>query len=86
VADLDKLCGYGRWKPRPATVTNFDVEKADLVYMKIHEKIDMRLETWDLRHQTWNARHDSSLASHVPFVFGQDIVSSNSCLLTSLYI
>jgi hypothetical protein len=27
VADLDKLCGYGRWKPRPTTVIDYDVEK-----------------------------------------------------------
>ena len=45
VADLDKLCGYGRWKPRPATVTYFDVERTDLVYAKMHERIDMRRET-----------------------------------------
>jgi hypothetical protein len=46
VTDLDKLCGYGRWKPRPATVINFDVEKAYLVYTKMHGEIDMRPETY----------------------------------------
>ena len=25
-ADLDKLCGYGRWKPRPASYINRAIE------------------------------------------------------------